>query len=98
MRDALGLDDDPDTRHELYQDKGGHLARPHGVFETARSYYERYGKPLLIADSSIGGDNAERQRWLEDARAKFAASAPQAFPSSGALGGRFLIISTGTRC
>lgn len=68
--DVIGLDYYPDTEHDLYRTEDGSLQirraeRQHGVFQTARAYHERYGKPLFIAESSHSGTDEERQVWLD---------------------------------
>lgn len=68
--DVIGLDYYPETEHDLYRDKHGELAtrkasKPFGIYKTAKFYFERYGKPLFIAESSHGGSDAEREAWLD---------------------------------
>lgn len=68
--EVIGLDYYPDTEHELYLDEAGASAirrasAPLGVCRTAAAYFERYRRPLFIAESSTGGDDETRQAWLE---------------------------------
>jgi len=67
--DVIGLDYYPDTEHDFDVDETGatHIvraSRPVGLAATAQAYYQRYDRPLFVAESSTSGTDAERRAWL----------------------------------
>jgi beta-glucosidase len=67
--DVIGLDYYPETEHDFELGEGGtpmlSIAKdPVGVAATCRAYYDRYGVPLFIAESSAPGSDENRRRWL----------------------------------
>ena len=70
--DLLGLNFYPQwSTTQLYLDRRGRLSyRPveedgAGFFSMIESYYQRYGIPLLVTETSAKGDIEVRARWLE---------------------------------
>lgn len=67
--DVIGLDYYPETEHDFELDASGSpvlsvAKRPFGLAATMRDYWERYRRPLFVAESSAPGDDADRRRWL----------------------------------
>lgn len=74
--DAMGLNFYPQwSTTQLYVDRRGKLSyRPveqdGAGFETMiQSYYQRYGVPVMVTETSARGDVAVRARWLESSMA-----------------------------
>jgi beta-glucosidase/6-phospho-beta-glucosidase/beta-galactosidase/glycosyltransferase involved in cell wall biosynthesis len=75
--DALGLDYYPHGDWQLDMDNGRLRQRradvPAGLKGVARDYYDRYGLPMIVTETSIEGRPINREVWLdqllEDARA-----------------------------
>jgi beta-glucosidase len=81
--DVVGLDYYPGVEHVIYPtdeqrsgSQGGYYIRadrePIGILGIARQYFERYGKPLYIAETSADDKHAEWLAWsvAECARAR----------------------------
>lgn len=71
--DIMGVNYYPDLTPRLLESVEGRVIqqtydRGRDGLETAlRGFAERYGKPLLITETSIEGDDARRARWMADA-------------------------------
>ena len=70
--DLLGLDYYPESERQLRRGPDGRRVeepaeRPAGFADLARQYAERYGGiPMALAETNLGGPDAERLRWLDD--------------------------------
>lgn len=70
MPDVLGLDYYPHSDWQL--DKAGEGLRqrrsetPIGVYGIAQAYYDRYGLPMMLTETSIEGQAINREIWLEE--------------------------------
>lgn len=73
--DILGVNYYPDLTPRILRDIGGqvHQHAMNGWVDGLRSVLEyfgsRYGLPLVVTETSIEGDEAMRQSWLEDSAA-----------------------------
>lgn len=67
--DVLGLDYYPHGDWQLEYDSGRVRQKradvPAGLAAVARQYYERYGLPMLVTETSIEGKPINREIWLE---------------------------------
>jgi beta-glucosidase/6-phospho-beta-glucosidase/beta-galactosidase len=68
--DLLGLDYYNHTEVEIYRHIDGSYrqrtpVQPIGLYRAALDYWERYGVPLMITETSYTGTEQERIRWLE---------------------------------
>ncbi|MDP9173420.1 MAG: family 1 glycosylhydrolase [Planctomycetota bacterium] len=67
--DVLGLDYYPHSDWQLDQVGGVMRQRradnPMGLFGIATQYYERYGLPLMLTETSIEGSVMNREMWLD---------------------------------
>jgi len=85
--DVIGLDYYPQTEHVLSRGHDGATlqgtAPPEvraGVHAACRAFFERYGRPLFVAESSASGDDETRRAWIDwnvrELRAAHAAGVP----------------------
>ncbi len=68
--DVLGLDYYPHSDWELEEGSGGEVRQhraevPAGLYRLASDYYNRYGLPLMLTETSIDGKPINREIWLE---------------------------------
>src|SRR5918993_325837 len=67
--DVLGLDYYPHSDWQLDMHGGGVRQRraesPAGLFGVASAYWQRYGIPLMLTETSIEGQPINREIWLE---------------------------------
>src|SRR5207249_4625235 len=70
--DVLGLDYYPHSDWQLDQigSEGGRVRQrradnPVGLYGVANDYYNRYGIPLLLTETSIEGQSINREIWLD---------------------------------
>ncbi len=67
--DLIGLDYYPHTEVELFTTPEGYYRQrlpepPIGLFHGAQDYWNRYGIPLMITETSVGGNDADKLAWL----------------------------------
>lgn len=68
--DVLGLDYYPHTEVELYTSPDGHYRQrvpqqPVGLCRAAQAYWQRFGKPIIIGETSVTGSEEDRGCWLD---------------------------------
>ncbi len=70
--DVIGLDYYPETEHLLERDGAGGVGqrpappeRRAGLHAACRAFFDRYGRPLFVAESSASGDDATRRAWID---------------------------------
>ena len=68
--DVLGLDYYPHSDWQLEFDGGGGLRQrradnPVGLYGVASAYYNRYGIPLMLTETSVDGKPINREIWLD---------------------------------
>jgi beta-glucosidase/6-phospho-beta-glucosidase/beta-galactosidase/glycosyltransferase involved in cell wall biosynthesis len=67
--DVLGMDYYPNSEWQLEGSEHGVQQRrsesPVGLYGIARSYYQRYGLPLMLTETSADGQALNREIWLE---------------------------------
>ncbi len=68
--DVIGLDYYPETEHDLSFAASGEpvvevARRPLGLAATCEQYWQRYRRPLFVAESSASGSDEARRTWLE---------------------------------
>ena len=68
--DVLGLDYYPHSDWQLDQESGGGVRQrrsdnPVGIYGVASSYYNRYGIPMMLTETSVDGKPINREIWLE---------------------------------
>jgi beta-glucosidase/6-phospho-beta-glucosidase/beta-galactosidase len=67
--DVLGLDYYPNSEWQLDSSRGTATQRrsetPLGLYGIARAYYNRYGLPMMVTETSTDGHPINRQIWLE---------------------------------
>jgi beta-glucosidase/6-phospho-beta-glucosidase/beta-galactosidase/glycosyltransferase involved in cell wall biosynthesis len=67
--DVLGLDYYPhsDWQLDVYQGKvrQRRADNPVGLYGVANAYFNRYGLPMMLTETSIEGQNINREIWLE---------------------------------
>ena len=74
--DVMGLNFYPQwSTHEVYTNERGKVARRliekdgSGFGEMVASFYQRYGAPIMITETSAKGDHEERLAWLNSSLA-----------------------------
>lgn len=69
MADIIGLDYYPHSDWQLERRENGVRQRradaPAGLYGVANQYYNRYGLPMLVTETSIEGKPINREVWLE---------------------------------
>jgi beta-glucosidase/6-phospho-beta-glucosidase/beta-galactosidase/glycosyltransferase involved in cell wall biosynthesis len=67
--DVLGIDYYPNSEWQLESSTQGIQQRrcetPVGLFGIARAYYQRYGLPMMLTETSADGHAINREIWLE---------------------------------
>jgi beta-glucosidase/6-phospho-beta-glucosidase/beta-galactosidase len=67
--DVLGIDYYPNSEWQLEDTTQGIQQRrsetPLGLYGIARSYYQRYGLPMMLTETSADGHAINREIWLE---------------------------------
>ena len=68
--DIIGLDYYEHTEVELYTTPEGYyrqrsLMPPLGLYRAAQDYWTKYHVPLMVTETSAGGNHEERLAWLE---------------------------------
>ena len=68
--DIIGLDYYEHTEVELYTTPEGYyrqrsLTPPLGLYRAAQDYWHKYHIPLMVTETSAGGNDAEKIAWLE---------------------------------
>lgn len=67
--DVLGLDYYPHSDWQLESEGGTTVQRradnPVGLYGVANAYYQRYGTPLMLTETSIEGQSINREIWLD---------------------------------
>lgn len=68
--DVLGLDYYPHSEWQLEESndrvRQTRANKPLGLYGLATSYYNRYGIPMMLTETSIDGQPINREIWLED--------------------------------
>jgi beta-glucosidase/6-phospho-beta-glucosidase/beta-galactosidase/glycosyltransferase involved in cell wall biosynthesis len=68
--DVLGLDYYPHSDWQLDMHGGSVRQRradnPAGLYSVANSYYQRYGLPMMLTETSIDGQPINREIWLDE--------------------------------
>ena len=69
MPDVIGLDYYAHSDWQLLRTEHGLRQRrsesPAGLYRVARDYFTRYGRPMILTETSIEGKPINRQVWLE---------------------------------
>lgn len=67
--DVVGIDYYPHSDWQLDKTRAGVRQRradnPIGLYGVASSYWQRYGIPMMLTETSIEGQNLNREIWLE---------------------------------
>jgi beta-glucosidase/6-phospho-beta-glucosidase/beta-galactosidase len=67
--DVLGLDYYPSSESSLERVgdavRRKHADSPAGLYQLAQVYYARYGKPMMVTETSIEGKPINREIWLD---------------------------------
>jgi glycosyltransferase involved in cell wall biosynthesis len=67
--DILGIDYYPNSEWQLHQSPHGVQQRrsesPVGLYGIAATYYQRYGIPMMVTETSADGHAINREIWLE---------------------------------
>jgi beta-glucosidase/6-phospho-beta-glucosidase/beta-galactosidase/glycosyltransferase involved in cell wall biosynthesis len=67
--DVLGLDYYPHSDWQLEMEGGAMRQRradnPAGLFNVANAYYNRYGLPMMLTETSVEGKPINREIWLD---------------------------------
>jgi beta-glucosidase/6-phospho-beta-glucosidase/beta-galactosidase len=67
--DIMGLDYYPNSEWQLEDTGSGprqrHSETPAGLYGVSRDYYNRYGIPLMLTETSIDGQPLNREIWLD---------------------------------
>jgi beta-glucosidase/6-phospho-beta-glucosidase/beta-galactosidase/glycosyltransferase involved in cell wall biosynthesis len=68
--DVLGLDYYPHSDWQLDQESGGVVRQrrsdnPVGIYGVASAYYNRYGIPMMLTETSVDGKPINREIWLD---------------------------------
>jgi beta-glucosidase/6-phospho-beta-glucosidase/beta-galactosidase len=67
--DVLGLDYYPHSDWQLEHENGAVMQRradnPVGLYGVANAYYQRYGFPMMLTETSVEGHAVNREIWLD---------------------------------
>ncbi len=86
--DVIGLDYYEHTEVELYTTPEGYyrqraLQPPMGLYRAAQDYWTRYHIPLMVTETSVGGTDEDKIRWLERSTADVRRLRAEGFPVVG---------------
>jgi beta-glucosidase len=87
--DVLGVNYYPELSPRELVRRDGHTLQvaddrgAEGLEAALRTFSERYGLPVLIAETAVEGDDAHRMRWLDEAVAAAERSRAQGIPLVG---------------
>ena len=86
--DIIGLDYYEHTEVELYTTPEGYYRQremrpPLGLHHAAQDYWNKYHIPLMVTETSVGGDDAAKIAWLERSVADVRRLRAEGFPIIG---------------
>ena len=86
--DLIGLDYYEHTEVELYTTPEGYyrqreLRPPMGLYHAAQDYWNKYHIPLMVTETSFGGNDGDKLAWLERSVADVRRLRAEGFPIIG---------------